>query len=491
VAANDRTLQARWRAGAAVTGLLAVAVAAALAGGRPASASASSARDARAQLARAHPTAGQSGKRRPAATDWPSYLNGRRHESYSPGETAITPGKVPDLVRKWHFGSGITFLASPIVASHAVYIGSDAGWFYKLSEKTGKVLARRFIGFQPQIECQPALGVVSTATVAADPVTHNLMVYVAGPDGYLYALRASNLSTKWKAVVAIPSTTQNDYFNYASPTIANGKIYMGVSSNCDTPLVPGGVISYNQATGQKLAQFFTVPNGDVGGSVWSSIGVAKNGDVYATTGNGPDDNELLGQSNSIIKLAPNTLRVLGSFQVPQAQTGFDDDFGASPTFFGNDVGACDKNGIFYTVSQTTMHMRWQKQIGSAPGDVAECIASPVYNGRLLYFGTNQSSYKGVKYPGTVQARNPKTGKLIWETGLPNGIIGSPSMDGGGVIAVGTYDFTSKANATYLLSARTGKILATLVQGWDFSQSAFAYNRLFTANTNGVYAFGLK
>jgi hypothetical protein len=32
-------------------------------------------------------------------------------------------------------------------------------------------------------------------------------VYVAGGDGYLYALSARNLSVVWKSVIAIPSAT--------------------------------------------------------------------------------------------------------------------------------------------------------------------------------------------------------------------------------------------------------------------------------------------
>lgn len=64
------------------------------------------------------------------------------------------------------------------------------------------------------------------------------------------------------------------------------------------------------------------------------------------------------------------------------------------------------------------------------------------------------------------------------------------MDGGGVIAVGTYDSSKTPNAVYLLNARTGKIVRTLIKGSsDFAQSVFADGRLFTANGTGVYAWG--
>ena len=104
----------------------------------------------------------------------------------------------------------------------------DLGWFYKLSEATGAVLHKRFIGYQPVKTCG-AQGTVATATVATDPHTHRPTVYVAGADGYLYALNASNLALRWKAVIGLPSATVSDYFDWSSPTVANGKVYVGAS----------------------------------------------------------------------------------------------------------------------------------------------------------------------------------------------------------------------------------------------------------------------
>ena len=81
------------------------------------------------------------------------------------------------------------------------------------------------------------------------------------------------------------------------------------------------MIAYSQASGKKLAEFYTVPPGDVGGSVWSSVAVAPSGDLFVSTGNGPPTDQLLGYSESIVELDPRTLSVLGQFQVPAAQVG--------------------------------------------------------------------------------------------------------------------------------------------------------------------------
>ena len=237
-----------------------------------------------------------------------------------------------------------------------------------------------------------------------------------------------------------------------------------------------------------------MPSGDVGGSVWSSVAVAPHGDVFVSTGNGPVANQLLGYSESIVKLAPTTLRVLGRFQVPASQVGSDSDFGASPVVFGKYVGACNKDGIFYLLNQSTMKVRWEKVIGAASdGTNGRCIATPAYNGKFLYFGGNQITIKGVTYRGSVQERNPGDGDLVWETALPRGVDGSPTLDGGGVLAVPTYNAgpSSASDNVYMFKAVSGRILRTLVEGVDFAQCVFADNRVFSANNNGVYAWRLK
>jgi outer membrane protein assembly factor BamB len=442
--------------------------------------------------AAASPAATASGPVPVTVADWPGYLYGAQHTSYSPGQKAIKPGNVRALAIEWHVPGG--YLASPTVADGAVFIGSTSGWFYKINLNTGAIEHKVFLGYRPQNTCL-GTGIVATATVAPEPRTRQLIVYVAAANGYLYAFHASNLSLKWKSVIARPSATVADYYDWSSPTVANGRIYIGVSSNCDTPLVRGGLIAFRQTTGRKLAELFTVPRGNVGGSIWSSVAVSADGTEYATTGNGPASDELLGLSDSILKLAPGTLRLLASWQIPAAQSIGDGDFGASPVIFGPYIGACNKNGIFYALWRSTMRLAWQARIGAEAVNfsAAECLAAPVYNGKYLYFGGTSVRVRDKNYRGSIQERLASTGRLIWETGLPNGVIGSPSLDGGGVLAVGTFDNSGVPNQTYLVDAATGRILRALarVRGFAFAQSVFAHSMLFTANFRGVYAWKIK
>jgi len=431
--------------------------------------------------------------------DWPAYLDGPSHPADNHAQVAITPTHVGALVQKWHFVGdpatmpgqpGPAYNASPTVADGAVFIGSRTGWFYKLDEHTGTVLAKKFIGFQPRLTCT-AGGPIATATVAKDPADGKDTVYVGAPDGYLYALRVSDLSVKWKSKIAIPSLTVSDYFQWSSPTVANGRIYIGVSSHCDKPLIRGGVIGYNQATGKIFGRYFDVPKGVKGGSVWSSV-AAGTRYVFVTTGNGEPNATQGYDTESIVELRANTLARVAAFRPPTSQLGFDTDFGASPTRFGSLVGACNKNGLFYALHVPTMTLAWKHRVATSPAGSPRptCIAASAYDGTHLYVAAQATVISGTSFQGSVRQLDPATGHVLWETGLPNGVLGTPSLDGAGVLAVGTDGATTTPNAVYLLDASNGHILRTLITGGhDFAQSTFANGMLFTANDTGVYAWG--
>jgi outer membrane protein assembly factor BamB len=429
-------------------------------------------------------------------TDWPAYLDGPAHHSYAAAERAITPKNARRLTVKWRFkprpshrGQPFGFLSSPTVADGAIFVGSSNGWFYKLNENTGAVEHRIFIGYQRHRTC-PAQGFVDTATVAPDPRTRHLMVYVGGPTGILYALRASNLSTKWRADIARPSRVVNDYFEWSSPTVSGGRIFIGVGSNCDRPLIRGQVVSYSQETGRVIARFFTEPPGVRGATVWGSAAV--NGKyVYVGTGNPMGGRHPTGYAVSILKLSVNGLRLAGTFQVPFSQITNDGDFGSSPALFWPYVGACNKNGIFYVLNQVTMALRWSRRIGASSSQIAECSAAAVYNGRFLYIAGPATTIRGHRYRGSIREIGPRTGRVVWATGLSNGVIGTPTMDRAGLIAVGTYGANSAKNAIYLINGHNGKIIRTLQRGGlYFAQSVFANGLLITAGSAWLEAWQL-
>jgi len=52
-----------------------------------------------------------------------------------------------------------------------------------------------------------------------------------------------------------------------------------------------------------------------------------------------------------------------------------------------------------------------------------------------------------QFPGSIRRLNPATGAVIWARGLGGGVLGSPTLDGSGVMAAGTYN-PGGANPVY-------------------------------------------
>ena len=416
-------------------------------------------------------------------TDWPGYMFAPSHSSDNSADTAFTTSNAPSTTQTWR--QPISFLSSPVVADGYVFIGSTNGTFYELDAATGAIVSSIFLGTQPGIAC-PARGFVSTASVAFDSSTSQDMVYVSDPSGYLDALTIPGLTVAWRSVIAIPSTTSNNYFDWSSPTVANGKVYVGISSNCDQPLIRGGVAAYDQVTGSQIATFYTVPKGAVGGSVWTSVAVDDSGYVYAATGNASRLNPHYGVS--IVKLDGTTLAPVAQFTVPLAQRTTDNDFGGSPTIFGSLVGACNHNGIYYAVNRATMSEAWHRRIGVHVGGPvqAQCAAGGVYDGSHLFIAGDATTIGGKAYPGSIRMLNPSNGNFVWQTGLPDGVIGAPTINGSGVLAVATYDMQSTPNAVYLINAANGQILNVLNKNrLDFAQPVFADGHLYAANLTAI------
>lgn len=448
------------------------------------------------------------------SADWPTYLYGPGHSSYNAAATAITPSNASSLQSIWQWATpaspnvGTSQLrASPTVVDGVVYIGANDGYFYAVSEATHAVLWSDFLGLDTPKGTDPCgpkgQGIISTATVADDPVTGTPTVFVNSPDGNLYALNAATGAVVWQGLVDTPSTTVNDYYAWGSPLVANGKVYVGISSDCDSPLIPGGLVSFDQSTGAQIARWLDTPTGryQPGGSIWSTPGLLDNGQIVVTTGNGYNGSGEPLYDESIVRLDPNTLAVLDYWQVPPAQQISDADFGATPTVWTATingvptpmVGACNKNGIYYAFNQDDLSAGpvWQTRITVPyPGGAQECVSATVWDGtRLIVGGGAATTINGVTYPGSVQALDPATGVPLWQTGMSGTIVGTPTEDGSGVVAAQTYSSTNKQLGVFLLNAATGAQVGFVPTNVSlYGQAVFVGNDLLVGAGG---SFGLK
>ncbi len=438
--------------------------------------------------------------------DWPSYLFNNTHSSYNPAATAITPSNLGDLNPIWRWIStqptAHKLWSSPTVVDGVVYIGDAGnGYFYAVSEATQTVLWSMYMGESIKSTCGGTLGVASTATVETDPGTGNLTVYVTAPDGYVYALDAATGAIVWKGLVFTPSTTVQDYFAWASPVVANGNVYVGISSNCGVPQVPGGVDSFNQETGTLQAYWDPLPAGDIGASVWGTPAVEADGSIVVPTGNATFAEHDPQWCESLVELNGTTLAQEDAWQVPKDETSnFDSDFGGSPTLWTADidgvstpmVGDVNKNGVYYALKQGDLSAGpvWQQEITSDPTVMSggETVAAAIWDGTNLIVGSNETEIDGVTYNGSIQSLNPATGAPIWQTGINGQVIGSPTEDGAGLIAVQVFYSSSGVYNVYLLNATNGDIVGEVpVDSGLFGQPVFANNDLVIG---GDLRFGL-
>src|SRR4030095_9633551 len=113
--------------------------------------------------------------------------------------------------------------------------------------------------------------------------------------------------------------------------------------------------------------------------------------------------------------------------------------------------------------------------------------------RRLFVGSNQTTIQAEVFKGSMRCFKPANGSVIWETGLTGGpVMGSPTLNGTGVLAAATYNISDVTlNTVYLLNAANGNILTSLPETNNivFAQPVFAGTHLFVATAGGVTAAG--
>ncbi len=316
---------------------------------------------------------------------------------------------------------------------------------------------------------------------------------------------------RWRSLIALPSTVSNDYFEFSSPTVVGNRIYIGFSSNCDTPFVRAGLAAFDRTTGSRLATYYAVPPGSIGGGVWTSAAATSDA-VFVTTGStcpAPTASDCTagnqpGDSYSIVRLDPVTLARVAKFTPPAAELHLagDPDWGSSPIIFNavlagtstRLVGACSKTGFFYALRTGNLNTPvWKRQIGTASDDGGNaCLAAGISDGHRLFLASNATVIGGTSYQGSLRRVDPATGASIWQRGLPANVPGSPALNGAGVIAAAGHDLTPSGltNVMTLVDADTGSVLATINTGPEFAQPIFAdqYLLLTSAYSNTIYAY---
>ena len=441
----------------------------------------------------------------PLPTDWAAFHRNAAHVSATFGDPAVTVANAGSLSQRWQFTAlpatepnqpARAFDASPTVVGNRVYIGSRTGMFYALNATTGAVVWQKQLDWGSAEYC-PAKGIVGTATVMQDPVDGVLTVYAPGAH-FLYALNAATGAQRWKRSIG-PNTAAGNglFFNWSSPTVAGGRVFMGLAANCGSRPIRAGALAINQHTGAWQNTWHAVPAGTVGASVWSSQ--ASNGNyVWVTTGNPDPTGTTIDDAYSIVRLLASTMAKEDKWTAPLGQTA-DLDFGSSPTLFAATlagaetpmVGACNKNGVYYAWRRWNLAAGpiWSRLVGTpGGGDEGSCITSAAwdYTSRRLFVAANTTTIGGVESWGGLRALNPDTGAVVWARSLPCRPTGSPTINGQ-VVAVPMYACpTGVAPSVLLFRESDGQPLGSVpATGRTFAQPVFAAGMLLVASQDGT------
>lgn len=270
---------------------------------------------------------------------------------------------------KWRFETGDIIESEPAITSESVFFGANDGQFYALDRVTGeKRWSRQFID-----------KVSAGANLAKSPVDGEQWVLVAGNDGLLHCLKASDGSEVW---------------SYQTDNIINGSPAMLDESR----IIFGGCDAFlhivNLENGESVEQYETNAYIPCSVAVYDGIGYSGNYANEVLAFDPGDRGELWVYSDRQFPFfsspAVNETHVfIGSrdkrLHAIDRQTGTaiwtyrtSGRVDSSPLAFSDAVVFASTDGWLYAVDQASGEELWKIELG------ASLIASPVFaKGRLI------------------------------------------------------------------------------------------------------------
>jgi outer membrane protein assembly factor BamB len=424
-----------------------------------------------------------------ASQDWPTYLqNAARTNATTDG--TLTAAGAPNLALDWTYQTGGPIATSASVVGTTAYVGSWDGYEYAINTTTGALIWKTYTGITTDPACNPAtIGITSAAAVV------NGVVYVGGGGPYFYALDASTGAILWQVYTGDNSQT-GAHYNWSSPLIVNGYAYIGIASNCDNPLVQGQLLQVpisGAQQGQIINTYNFVPNGQVGGGIWTSptYDTATN-TIFLSTGTLAGYTQT--QSQAIVALNAANLQYVSSWQLPFGASVSDSDWSTTPTLTTDGAGdqlmsVANKNGVLYTFNRNNLAAGpvWQKQIaigGNCPTCGDGSLASGIFANGVLYYAGGHNVQSGHGSGGSISAFDPGTGTVLWSRQTDQPILGSPAYVNGmiGAVEGSTFEVLDASNGHLLYSYLLPKPV--------YGAISVAQGQFYLGTLDGkLYAFG--
>jgi alcohol dehydrogenase (cytochrome c) len=444
----------------------------------------------------------------PEIEDWPMFGRDTDNTRFAT-QDEIDTGNVGDLGETWSTDLGpdqFLMESFPLVIGETIYVTTSTDEVIALDGKTGKTEWT----YTPEVDFSQSTGVGGYGvSVNRGVAAENGKLFVVTFDDKLQAISQKTGERLWTSQVADPASGA---YESMAPTAYDGKVYVGDSGSEDG--VRGFVAAYDQKTGKKLWQFYTVPKagtgwvpkGGGGGTIYMPPTIdPKTGIVYVGTGNPapvivgdkrPGKNLY---TDSILALDANSGELLWYHQ-EQAHDLWDYDAESPVVLFNVEIegrrrrglAEAGKNGLLFLLDAKTgknlfPSVPFVKRDHSpptkdgtleCPGAVGGSQYSPLayspetqavyvsginicmvlkvtfedHNGEKA-FGGDRVVPEDTEKTGTFTAVSTVTGKVIWKHNMPT------PMDGGATATAGGLVFTGdQQGILYAFDAESGKDL---------------------------------
>lgn len=327
--------------------------------------------------------------------DWPQFNFDAGHDGYNPYETILSAANVGSVTLKWSYPNAVA--GQPVLVNGVVYF-STSSYFssnsvYAVDAASG-ALIWKYDGIGP---------------VFASPAVANGKVYVSDGD-YMYAFDAATGAMVWG--YDLPAGAQ-----YCSPTVVDNVVYIGSDDH--------KVYAFNGTSGTILWTYTTA------GSIYTTPAVA-NGLLYVSSGPG-----------IVYALNAGTGALVWKKQ-------FGSTIGPPKSLAGTQGGQAVANGVLYVEVQRS-------------GPTYDLYALDAGTGALIWRAASvgyatPAIANGVVYAATgdqISALNAATGATIWQSQV-YGAARSPVV-ANGVVYVGSW---------YLIGDESGDGTITALRASD-------------------------
>lgn len=349
----------------------------------------------------------------PPGSNFATYLGSIQRTGSVTQEEILNQSNASSVHLLWETAVGSPITSEAVTQNDSVFFGAQNGNEYALNTLSGKTEWHAPLG---QDSSDPAcgggaLGVSSTAT------TSGSKIYVSGPGYGLVALNASG-DLLWNATLG--GTPAEGFYDWSSPLLYNGEVYVGIASECGRPAVLSGLAAFSTKTHAEVGSFDTSAPDQNGSSVMGSpaLNPATNA-LFLTTGNRYGNNTSV-YSDAVIELNATTLALVHGWQIPSPAAIADGGFGGTPTLIASNganamVVAADQNGTIYALYQSNFSLAWSQAICCSTNNADDMSAA--WGGGQLYVIIPGSFVNGTVENSSIRDLYPSNGTTRWSVDL--------------------------------------------------------------------------